>query len=143
MGDQGDDRLCVVSVLELGEKRRSKGEKRPPEQELLEQAPIWGGRADSFHGECISPTDKLKEKVHVAQSEEGRSRALTGKKHATWARIVGASSRKKTLLDVNDLTMEEVTGGLRNVEQRKKNATSAVDKEGRLLLTEEGNDLHA
>ena len=43
----------------------------------------------------------------------------------------------ETLLDVNDLTVEEVTGRLRNVEQRKKNTISAVDKEGRLLLTEE------
>ena len=34
-------------------------------------------------------------------------------------------------------TLEEVTGRLRNVEQRKKNTISAVDKEGRLLLTEE------
>ena len=33
--------------------------------------------------------------------------------------------------------MLEVTGRLRNVEQRKKNTISAVDKEGRLLLTEE------
>ena len=33
--------------------------------------------------------------------------------------------------------MEEVTGRLRNVEQRKKNAASAVNKQGRLLLTEE------
>ena len=41
------------------------------------------------------------------------------------------------LLDVNDLTVEEVTGRLSNVEQRKKNTASAVDKEGRLLLTEE------
>ena len=38
---------------------------------------------------------------------------------------------------MNDLTVEEVTGRLRNVEQRKKNTVSAVDKEGRLLLTEE------
>ena len=29
----------------------------------------------------------------------------------------------ETLLDVNDLTVEEVTGRLRNVEQRKKNTT--------------------
>ena len=36
----------------------------------------------------------------------------------------------ETLLDVNDLTVEEVTERLRNVEQRKKNTTSAVDKEG-------------
>ena len=43
----------------------------------------------------------------------------------------------ETLLDVNDLTVEEVTGRLRNVEQRKKNTISAVDKVGRLLLTEE------
>ena len=43
----------------------------------------------------------------------------------------------ETLLDVNDLTVEEVTGRLRNVEQRKKNTTSAVVKEGRLLLMEE------
>ena len=33
--------------------------------------------------------------------------------------------------------MEEVTGRLRNVEQRNKNTASAVDKEGRLLLMEE------
>ena len=43
----------------------------------------------------------------------------------------------ETLLDVNDLTVEEVTGRLCNVEQRKKNTASAVDKEGHLLLTEE------
>ena len=38
---------------------------------------------------------------------------------------------------MNDLTVEKVTGRLRNVEQRQKNTISAVDKEGRLLLTEE------
>ncbi|XP_022967658.1 uncharacterized protein LOC111467102 [Cucurbita maxima] len=43
----------------------------------------------------------------------------------------------ETLLDVNDLTVEEVIGRLRNIEQRKKNIVSAVDQEGRLLLTEE------
>ena len=43
----------------------------------------------------------------------------------------------ETLLDVNDLMVEEVTGRLRNVKQRKKNTVSAVDKEGRLLLTKE------
>ena len=43
----------------------------------------------------------------------------------------------ETLLDVNDLTVEEVIGRLRNVEQQKKNTASVVDKEGRLLLTEE------
>ena len=48
----------------------------------------------------------------------------------------------ETLLDGNDLTVEKVTGRLRNVEQRKKNAASAVDKQGRLLLTEE-ECLHA
>ena len=42
----------------------------------------------------------------------------------------------ETLLDVNDLTVEEVTGRLHNIEQRKKNTASAVDKEDRLLLTE-------
>ena len=43
----------------------------------------------------------------------------------------------ETLLDVNDLTVEDLTETLRNIEQRKKNTTSAVDKEGRLHLTEE------
>ena len=43
----------------------------------------------------------------------------------------------ETLLDVNDLTVEEVIDKLRNVEQWKKNTVSAVDQEGRLLLTEE------
>ena len=43
----------------------------------------------------------------------------------------------ETLLDMNDLTAEEVIGRLHNVEKRKKNTASAVDKEGRLLLIEE------
>ena len=43
----------------------------------------------------------------------------------------------ETLLDVNDLTVEKVIERLRNVEQRKKNTILAVDKESRLLLTEE------
>ena len=43
----------------------------------------------------------------------------------------------ETLLDVNDLTVEEVTIKLCNVEQRKKNVASAVVKQGRLLLIEE------
>ena len=43
----------------------------------------------------------------------------------------------ETLLDMNDLTMEEATGRLRNFEQRKKNVTSAIDKQGQLLLIEE------
>ena len=41
----------------------------------------------------------------------------------------------ETLLDVNDLTVEKVTGRLRNVEQRKKNAESNIKqlrKEGAL-----------
>jgi hypothetical protein len=42
----------------------------------------------------------------------------------------------ETLLDVDAMTVEEVTGRLRNVEQRKKSA-STVDNQGRLLLTQE------
>jgi hypothetical protein len=34
----------------------------------------------------------------------------------------------ETLLNVNDLTLEEVTGQLRNVEQWKKKSSSTVDK---------------
>jgi hypothetical protein len=45
----------------------------------------------------------------------------------------------ETLLDLDNLTVEEVTGHLRKVEQRKKKSESTVDKQGRLLLTvEEG-----
>ena len=43
----------------------------------------------------------------------------------------------EALLDVNDLTVKEVTRRLRNVKQQKKNTASAIDKEGLLLLTEE------
>ena len=43
----------------------------------------------------------------------------------------------ETLLDVNDLTVEEVTRRLCNIEQRKKNVALASDKQGRLLLKEE------
>jgi hypothetical protein len=43
----------------------------------------------------------------------------------------------KTLLDLDRISVEEVTGHLRNVEQRKKNTTTIVNKQGRLLLTEE------
>jgi hypothetical protein len=44
----------------------------------------------------------------------------------------------ETLLDVNNLSIEEVTGHLQNVEQRKKNVSgTTTDKQGRLLLTEE------
>ena len=49
----------------------------------------------------------------------------------------------ETLLDVNDLTVEEVTGRLRNVEQRKKNTISAVDKEGVVYSSLRMNGLHA
>jgi hypothetical protein len=41
----------------------------------------------------------------------------------------------KMLLDLENLTVEEVTGHLRNIEQHKKTAVS--DRQGRLLLTEE------
>ena len=41
----------------------------------------------------------------------------------------------ETLLDLDNLSVEEVTGHLRNVEQRKK--TAASNRQGRLLLTEE------
>jgi hypothetical protein len=41
----------------------------------------------------------------------------------------------EALLDLDNLSIEEVTSHLRNVEQRKKETTS--DKQGRLLLTEE------
>jgi transposase InsO family protein len=47
----------------------------------------------------------------------------------------------ETLLDVNELSLEEVTGRLRSVEQRKQCKTAAassrVDANGRLLFTEE------
>jgi hypothetical protein len=43
----------------------------------------------------------------------------------------------ETLLDMENLSIEEVTGHLRNVEQRKKNSSTTVDEHGRLLLTEE------
>jgi hypothetical protein len=48
----------------------------------------------------------------------------------------------ETLLDVNELSVEEVVSRLRTIEQRKKKpastgASSNVDKQGRLLLTEE------
>jgi hypothetical protein len=43
----------------------------------------------------------------------------------------------ETLLDLDNLTVEEVTGHHRKVEQRKKKSESTVDKQGRLLLTEE------
>jgi hypothetical protein len=48
----------------------------------------------------------------------------------------------KTLLDVNELSVEEVVGRLRAIEQCKKKsafagASSTADKQGRLLLTEE------
>lgn len=47
----------------------------------------------------------------------------------------------ETLLDVNELSLEEVTGRLRSVEQRKQRKTAAassrVDANGRLLFTEE------
>lgn len=42
----------------------------------------------------------------------------------------------ETLLDVNDMSVEEVTGRLRAVEQRKK-TQATTDKQGRLLLTED------
>jgi hypothetical protein len=41
----------------------------------------------------------------------------------------------ETLLDLDNLSVEEVTGHLRNIEQQKKLA--AFDRQGRLLLTEE------
>jgi hypothetical protein len=41
----------------------------------------------------------------------------------------------KMLLDLENLTVEEVTGHLRNIKQRKKTAVS--DRQARLLLTEE------
>lgn len=42
----------------------------------------------------------------------------------------------ETLLDVDAMTVEEVIGQLRNIEKCKKSA-STVDKQGRLLLTQE------
>jgi hypothetical protein len=38
---------------------------------------------------------------------------------------------------MNDLTVEEVTDHLRNVEQQKKKSSSIIDKQGCLLLTKE------
>jgi hypothetical protein len=44
----------------------------------------------------------------------------------------------ETLLDLNTVTVEEVTGRLRAVEQRRrKKSTPTVDSQGRLLLTQE------
>jgi hypothetical protein len=43
----------------------------------------------------------------------------------------------ETLLDVNRLSLEEVTGRLRTVEQRRKKGSTVTDDHGRLLLTEE------
>jgi hypothetical protein len=41
----------------------------------------------------------------------------------------------ETLLDLDKLTVEEVTSHIRSVEQRKKKNESTIDKQGRLLLT--------
>jgi hypothetical protein len=43
----------------------------------------------------------------------------------------------ETLLDVNHLLLEEVTGRLRTVEQRRKSGSNVTDDRGHLLLTEE------
>jgi ABC-type branched-subunit amino acid transport system ATPase component len=43
----------------------------------------------------------------------------------------------ETMLDLDRISVEEVTGHLRNVEQRKKSIATTVDKQGWLLLTEE------
>jgi hypothetical protein len=44
----------------------------------------------------------------------------------------------ETFLDLNTVTVEEVTGRLRAVEQRRrKKSTPTVDSQGRLLLTQE------
>jgi len=43
----------------------------------------------------------------------------------------------ETLLDLNDVSVEEVTGRLRAVEQRRRKAAPVVDRQGRLLLTQE------
>ena len=43
----------------------------------------------------------------------------------------------ETLLDLNDVSVEEVTGRLRAVEQRRRKAAPVVDSQGRLLLTQE------
>jgi hypothetical protein len=42
----------------------------------------------------------------------------------------------ETLLDLNSMSIEEATGHLRTVQERKKKPTDGA-KEGRLLLTEE------
>ncbi|KAK3147062.1 hypothetical protein QOZ80_3BG0277590 [Eleusine coracana subsp. coracana] len=43
----------------------------------------------------------------------------------------------ETFLDLNTVTIEEVTGRLRAVEQRRRNKTRTVDNQGRLLMTQE------
>jgi hypothetical protein len=43
----------------------------------------------------------------------------------------------ETMLNVDTLSVEEVTSHLRNVEQQKKRSNSAVDKLCHLILTEE------
>jgi hypothetical protein len=43
----------------------------------------------------------------------------------------------ETLLDLNDISVEEVTGRLRAIEQRRRKAAPVVDSQGRLLLTQE------
>jgi len=43
----------------------------------------------------------------------------------------------ETLLDLNDVSVEVVTGRLRAVEQRRRKTAPVVDSQGRLLLTQE------
>ena len=89
--------------------------------------------------ECGNPTSSScgrssrRSALRTGESVDDFSMRITGS-----SLITSSKSRfQSTLLDVNDLTVEEVTERLCNVEQRKKNTASAVDKEGRLLLIEE------
>ena len=60
-------------------------------------------------GESISETEIVKKMLQVVPDH-----------------LEQAAISIETLLDVNDLTVEEVTGRLRNVEQRKKNTVALL-----------------
>jgi hypothetical protein len=58
--------------------------------------------------------------------------------HSVPEKLEQVAISMEPLLDLNSLSIEEATGHLRAVEQRKKSSSSSViDASGRLLLTEE------
>jgi hypothetical protein len=81
--------------------------------------------------------DTLANKLHIMGDDIEESKVVKKLLLVVPDSLTQAAISIKTLLDVNHLSLEEVTGWLCTVEQRRKRGSNVTDDRGFLLLTEE------